>query len=422
MKKFFTLIFLIILPLSILAGVAGYYLFSAQGARKLVEIVLAKRLGEENIRIGEVKGTIAQTLVLTDVEFKNLPNFPPGSIFLANNIKVKNNILKTAGYLFTINVGKLIIPKMETILLNGTYGQNALDLEVYARKINIANVISKLPVRLNMSGINGFVNEIDLVIKGSAKNPIVTGTLFLEEVKYNKFFLRDCPVTLDIKIKDLGDKPLFYGDVFLNSGTIQGHKTAIITLGRSKISFNGKGEDVLLEINGKAQVEGIKIRIEVGGWIGAPKIQVSSIPRIPEEKILLMLVTAKAWAGSEQAFTSGKISVAAAKEFIDYFLGDSGSKLAKSLGLKEINFEYDENSKSVGLKKTINDNTSLGYSAAQSNKKDEEKKIKHKVSGEYNISEVISVEVERGIDYKSTNVGNDDVPGSKSMIKFKKPF
>ena len=96
----------------------------------------------------------------------------------------------------------------------------------------------------------------------------------------------------------------------------------------------------------------------------------------------------------------------------------------RSSRISEISFKFDKETKGIEIKKNVTEKVEAGYGVEQTQKLDGNIETKQKVSGEYKVTDSISVGAERGITQEKNNGTTQDTQkaNDKVTIKFKKEF
>ncbi len=262
-------------------------------------------------------------------------------------------------------------------------------------------------------------------MKGRLLEPKFSGECQTERLIRNGFSLSNCPLLLNLQLRDVKNKPKLYGTISSNSGTISGSKTAVIKLGESKISFFGDPKKASLDLKGTSTVEGTKINIVLKGAFDNPELKLTSDPPLSQERLLVMLITGKSWKGTEVALGNRQFSPDLVKDFVDYFVfSGSRNKIAQQLGIRDITVTFEQQKKGVGVKKAITEKIDASYEVEQSQAKEEEPTTTQKVGGEYKITEGISIGAEKELkqESKADQTQDKQKPDDKVISKLKKEF
>ena len=298
-----------------------------------------------------------------------------------------------------------------------------MDVNAYCQQLYVREFLDWFSESNTLKAISGRISDLDMYIKGSLSEPVLTGTLGIEELSKNGFSMTNCPASFNITLKDLKGELKVFGELNFISGTMSGPKTATIELQKSKVSFSGNPKDPSLTLKGTTTVEGTKIYVTLSGSADKPDLQLRSEPTLSQERLLLMLATGKSWKGTELALDRGRISSELAKDFVDYFFfGSSGSKIAKRFGIDNIAFKYDSQTKGVEIKKTISDKLEATYGVEQSQEKDLESSSTHKIGGGYKVTDTVSVEAEKELSQDKIDGQDKLQTKDKVILKYKKEF
>lgn len=418
-----TSIFLIFV---VLAG--WYFLFTTKGSTYLAKKALSAYVESKNINIKEVEGTIAEMLAFNDIEIKDLKFLPPGSEFKIQRLEFYLAAFSWEGINVKIHNGRLVFPGIGLIFFYGGYKDTVFNLNVYSKRVSVRDVLDLFAQSEYLRNVSGVITDLDVYVKGALFAPELSGKLLVENVARGDFFLANCPADFKLQFKDIKSKMKLYGEILLKGGQLSGAKTAAVNLEPSKILFAGDFKSLSLDFKGSSSVEDVKINMALKGTLRAPDLKVSSQPSLPQERLLVMLATNKQWEGTETSIRQGVLPADLAADFIDYFaFGGRGSKIARQLGVSELSLKFNDETKGISLKKDLTENQTLNYGVEQVRKQQGELlTMTHKVGGEYQITETISigVEAQRQVkqDIKTSQQESKPKVDDKVFLKIKKDF
>ena len=377
------------------AVLAGAWLFTPQAAEQTLRFFLTpKYVQPENLKIGRVRGNLANGAWFEDVELKNIQGLPDGSVLRAKSVQlrllsgIEIDDLEAAGIPpseCVVQIQKLILtppygrnvrwqngrihlPHSDPVLFYGSWTSRGPDIQVYARKVDVADILKFFPEIKAFRRVTGAAEEIHLFITGEARRPIFRGNLNAAKISYNKFSLSDARAAFSLRPQAESGKISLLGKVLVKGGTLSARKSnARIDLLSSVLLFKGDPSLPTFDLRGRSLVEDAEISIELRGTTDKPELTLTSDPPMSREQLLIMLATGRGWAGTREALQEGRVSVDIAKEFIDYFvLGGSGTRLAQALGIRDISLEYTEEMRGVEVKKDLLPNVDAIYGVEQS--------------------------------------------------------
>lgn len=427
LKNFLNLTLIIIVVVIILNAAILYALIGTNlGARFIARIVILRYSPAEDITIGEIDGSLARTITLENISLNNAEWLPNGSSLDIERLEIYASPLDISRLRVMVKNGRLKLPSSDKIFFSGTHENGLLNFNIYSHAVDIKDVMELLRHRDVAGNLSGAFEDLDIFVTGGLLEPEIKGHCIAKALSRWGFNLNDCPLKLDMKLKDINGDLKLYGAVNIKGGSLSGVKTARINLGESRISFNGPPKEPYFDIQGESLIEGTKIKVGLKGTMDVPDMRLSSDRQVSKEQLLMMLATDKSWksadllTGNNDRVTPGMIA-----DFMDYFLfGGLGSKTADRFGIKDFFIKYDRETKGGGVKKAVFDRAEVSYSIEQSQKKDELPATTQKVGSEYKIKDGISVGAERELKYNSKNAAEEDKPeaNDKVMLKYKKPF
>ena len=427
-KKNLLLILLIVIITASLTFLITFHLFfTTKGLNLVTKFLLSRYTLSEDIEIKKIEGTITRTLSLQEISLGNLKLLPPGSIVEVKKVELDVNPFDLEGIYVNINSGKIKIPKAEPILFNGTYANGFLDLNIYTKSIDMTEIATFLNANKELKKIKGSLNDIDMFVKGSLKEPELSGEFYIEKLTRDVFSIVDAPISINLQFKDIGqpgqDLKMF-GEVILGGGSVSGPRTAVVKLQESKILFNGAPEEPTFDLKGLSNVEGTKINMTLKGTMKEPDIKLSSEPFFPKERLLLILATNKSWKTAEGALIKGQMSPDVTRDFLDYFLfAGSGGRLAQYFGLKDLTFRLNGNTKGIGVKKDVTDNLGVSYEVEKEETEEKNGTTVQKVGSEYKLTDTFTVEAEKELKQENISDAQDNTDtNEKVLLKYKKSF
>lgn len=425
MKRIYLVISMAVVSIFFLSLIVYYFLFTTKGSSFIVKSVLSKYAESKDIDINKITGSLSEKISLQDVEIRDLEALPRGSIIKIQRIDIYFTSFSLQGLNLEIFNGRLNLPKSEIIPFHGTYKNGFLGINIHSNKVTVRELLDLFAKNQTFKKISGEINDLDIYIRGSFLEPKLKGGFRINKLSRNGFSMINCPSIFDVTLKDLKKGVKIYGEVVFTSGTISGARTTVIKLKESRILFSGDPKRASLDIYGDSTIENTKIKIVLRGTFNSPELKLTSEPPLPQERLLVMLVTGKSWKGTEVALGKGQLSVDLVKDFVDYFVfSGSGSKVAQRLGISDISVTFEQQKKGVGVKKAITEKVDANYAVEQSQAKEQSPTTTQKVGAEYKITESVSIETEKEIKQKNRTEQAQDTqkPDDKLMLKFKKEF
>lgn len=425
MKKLCLLIGAIIILVFFFSLIASYFIFTNKGSSFIVQKALTKYTQSKNISIEKSEGSLARTLVLHGIEMNDPKVLRGDNVIRIQRLEIAFRSFSVGGLNVKIHNGRLQLSASEVIVFRGSLQNALLDGNVYSKSFIIERLVSFFPENKNFGNISGAVSDIDVYVKGSMSEPTFNGQCQIEKLVRNGFSLSNCPVLFNLQLKESNKEPKLNGTISLASGTISGAKTARINLNESRILLLGDPKKASFNLRGASNVEDTKITILLKGTFDNPELRLFSNPPLPQERLLIMLITGKSWKATQTALDKGQFSPDLVRDFLDYFVF-SGSKnsIFQRLGISDISVTFDQQKKGVGVKKTLTEKVDASYAVEQSQVKEQAPATTQKVGGAYKIIEGVSIEAEKELKPASNpEVSQEEQKANdKVMIKFKKTF
>jgi len=321
--------------------------------------------------------------------------------------------------------GRLSALDSDAIIFSGGYKGGFLDFNIYAKRINTGSFIGLFNQQITLIPVTGDLADADFYVKGYLKELSVKGTFFIKELNRGQFSLRESAVTTDLNLKNIVESPKIKGSVIINNGVVYFPSKTMIYLEEGKFLFLADPRKPSFDIKGNSDVDRVKIKIILKGTFDKPDIHLSSDPNLPQEQLLVMLITGKGWKGVDTAFNKGAIPPDLAMDFIDYFvLGGGGAKLADRFGITGFSVTADKTTKGIEIKKSVSSKAEVGYSVLETQNEGKTSATTQKISGELKVTETISLSGEKEFKQNGSleKSAQEQKTDEKVMIKFKKSF
>ena len=183
----------IIIVCLISAGViaAGYILlYTSLGKRGTVKYISSQYGDIQSLEI-DPEGNIGKGVTLKDIELTNLKGFPAGSRLKVQELFVQLKMLSLDGLVVRIENARLLLPESDPILVLGTIEGQTLDLDIFSRGVTVREVVTYLPDLKALIPLKGGVDNVDFYIRGSFRQPKITGNFEIKEFIYQGFVLNN---------------------------------------------------------------------------------------------------------------------------------------------------------------------------------------------------------------------------------------
>jgi len=237
--------------------------------------------------------------------------------------------------------------------------------DLYGRTIDVAVISAPFAPVDMLKDLQGFVSDVDFVIKGPVSAPQVIGRLFVDHIRYKTTTLSNGFGRLDVTLNHIFPHLSVQGEVVVDSGFVVARKVGV-DLNQSKIYFKGDTYNPLLDIHGSSKVGDYMIDISIKGTYLKPELAIHSDPPLPQDVALLVLATGKRWTSTGTSLSRDTLSTELAGDFMDYFLlGGSGNEFAHQYGLSSAALPYDDQDRKVGLRKRLTDDINVGVELEQ---------------------------------------------------------
>ncbi|MBD3245621.1 MAG: hypothetical protein GF333_01240 [Candidatus Omnitrophica bacterium] len=414
MKKRILFLFL---PVVVACGAAVWILGTPSGGELAVRTVSAYYLGPDSIEYNDASGRLSGTFSLHDVRIDDTRFLAVSDQWEIQRADIR---LKISGIWLNVFNGTLKLPHSRRILFYGSYEESVLDLTVYAPRVGLVDLF---PGKDGGLALSGTLEEFNIHAAGQLPRVILSGNGSVLRAEYENFTAQDIPLAYTLETDT--EKNRVEGKVDIKGGRITGPNNVSFGLKPSRCTFTGDPADPALYIKAVTDIEGIKIHLSLTGTVRAPQMELSSVPHLPPQHLLVMLVTGKRWKATEQGFQEGEVTPEMVGEFVDYFmLGGEAEKLGNRLGIKEFSVELQGETRALEIKKEVTPGAAVKYRVEQENFEEETPETKHTIGGEVEISDGVSVGAEKEIRQPAETPAEEarEEGEGKIYFRYKKEF
>ncbi len=310
-----------------------YLIVTPAGGKLLIDYTLNKYASIASMSVGSYEGSIDQGFVLKDIRITDWPAWPIATIHI-QQAKVQIPLWSWQKVSVDVLNGRVFLPTSDPIVFGGQFTGGLLKGNVYAKAVDVHECVSPFASEEMIKGLEGSVDGVDLQISGPLMAFKIVGHLFVDHVKYKITTVNDAFTRVDLTVQPVGEIWPLFGEVVVDSGFVETHKV-MVDLRKSKVGFSGDAFNPALELYGDTYVEDIDISFSILGTAAKPQLKMDSDPPLPEDVLLLVLVTGKSWSGASSSLSKGALNSDLMSGFMDYFfLGGKGGQFSKTYGLK----------------------------------------------------------------------------------------
>lgn len=420
----------IVVPLLIvcvLVTTGAYFLvFTERGGRVVLEEAVERISQDDELIYKALQGNIYDGLRLENFTINQIKYLPEGSYLKVQEFFIQLNSLNYRRAHVKITNARLNLPHSSPVVIMAEYNNQMIDVNVFSQGFSVHEIKTYLPDFKALFPLRGSLSDIDIFIDGTYRNPRVKGEGVVDEFMYKGFKLQQVPWKADVTLEDMNMEMRINGEVAFAGGALRKHKTVVKNL-QGSVFFGGLWNNPRLNINGTSQIGKTSIDIRLRGTIEEPDVIVTSQPSYSKDKLLLMLATGKEWKSLQGTDTEALKAADVGKDFIDYFFfAGKENVFFKKLGLRAVTFNVSGDGFGVGAKKSVTQNLDVGYGLEQKTEEDETKRIKQKISGEYQVTDTISIGAERELEdvqpIDRSDAINDRLIEDKVYMKYEKKF
>lgn len=289
-RNFVLVIFLTLFSGTAIAAAIGYYLVATPaGARALVDYALLRAGQYASVTIESYSGTIAEGLVLKNVEVKNWTFSGPKASARLQRVDIVLPLFDWPNIRVNIFNGRLDLPDCDTALVNGTYSDGALQVTLYSKALDVGTIMRPFLVPEVLKNLKGTVVNANLTLVGTLANPRIRGHFYVDHIQYMDTIVREGLARYDLAfLPDNKGQWRMYGPLILESGLVNVRRSTI-ELSQSRGVFNGDVDNPALSIHGTGKVDQYTIDLAVTGTLAKPVVKLHTDPYLPEDMAMMAL-------------------------------------------------------------------------------------------------------------------------------------
>jgi|GEM_PF-6855734 len=305
LKRFILSMFMLFCWVAMITCATAYvFLTTTWGAKLITPYLIKYYVPFCDISVERYEGTIEKGLSLKHVTINHIPTMKEGVIHIQEIYLQIPWVHLDQMAIKAIN-GRVDLVSSDPIIFNGTRINNTISGNCYAHSIDAHQVLSVLGYDDLAKSIHGFISNPDFEISGIGNVPHFVGHFFVDNIVYKDTSVQDGFGRLDVTIMSLGLVPSMTGFIILESALVKTNKINI-DLTTSKVGFKGNVDQLFLDIHGSSKVEDIEVDMAIKGSLQKPQLIFNSDPPMPEEEILIALVTGKKWSEIENERSSSE--------------------------------------------------------------------------------------------------------------------
>lgn len=390
-RVFFALIMTLVTAMIFIAAGSYWLLTTTQGAKFAFRFWQKVQVLPCDMRIGQWQGDFLHGLQIKDIELTQMSYFPSYVTARIQSLEIILGGLDQKKWLLIVKNARFFFSD-DPIVLQGQWHGGNLSVNLYARTLDLGQLVKLIPFVKNPQVLSGFVSNADVVINGPLNHLQVNGRLNVDHIRYKTTIVSQGSGQFEL----LADLPgwTLNGFAQMGDGVVQARRVTM-DLMPSKVFFKGDPYNPNLDIHASSRVDKVNIDFGFKGTLRLPILSVVSDPPLPQDVLLVMLATGKNEAAASIRRQPVTLSGELVSGFFDYLLlGGQGGDFARSYGLP-----YEESSNKIGLKKNITDDVRLGLEVEQvpTTIQKEQSSLTQRVSGEMDVTDHVSVNVSQKV-------------------------
>lgn len=410
--------------LALLAAVAGflYLTMTTSGARIIAQFLMSRYISADKKIIREVSGHMAEGVTLKNARFVNIEQLPEGSELLIQQLDLNINGFSIDDVYLNIDNARLDLPLSDPVVLFATLKDSRLDANVFSPSLVVEEILAYLGNE-NLRHLRGRVDEADVYVEGRIDKFVTRGKFKVVKLSHQTLQALDTPGEFRIEWTKAGKEYQPEGVVKFFSGKLKARHIQL-DLAESRVIFDKEIKNPRLDLRATTVIENVKISITLRGSRVRPDLQLSSLPPLPEEQLILMVVTGKRWKSLETSLQNQQASPALAKDVVEFlfFSGEAG-KVTEKLGIRDINVQLEEGRRGVGGMIGVTENIGVGYQVTETENQGVTA-VEHRLQGEVGLSENLSLTLDKELPNKDEqNLTEAETRADdKIQLKYKMKF
>lgn len=421
-KKF---LFFIVIGLIISLVMAGVGLLFS-GNRWAINHLLDLVIPESDVQVREIDGNLLKGTTFRNIVINNLLDMPQGTELKIQEVTVNGSLLNWKSVDWEIHNARLFLPNQDPVVLNGRYINQEFDINIFTNGALLSTLVDFWPdwnIRLPKPVS---LDAIDLYVRGTVEEPIITGQLVVSRAVFNKFELTGgAPLTLDLRINQRQQDWKLYGVIHIAEGVlICPH--SVLKLSSSHLSFDGNWANPRFDLRALTVIDRVRINLDVQGDLEKPELNLVSDPVFSREELMLMVATGKRWKGVNNLIGTGAVTGDLTKDFIDYiFLAGRGQRFANRYGVYDVSVTLERNRYGISARKSLFEWLDVGYAVEkEADQAARRSQVQQKVDGALKLTDKLSVGVERQMETQFFDQQQTDPTEVKDnyFMRFKTKF
>jgi autotransporter translocation and assembly factor TamB len=420
-KLILTICFAMCVVLLVLIGV----LFrTTAGTQWLVMQGLKRFTHAKTAEVAVIQGNLWEGVQLENLEFSGITGLDPTSVLRIQQVAVHVPAFQWHKTVANIFNARLQLPYSDPVIMEVRYRDGNLSGNIYGQTVDVREFRPYLNAFLR-NRLSGKVHDFDIRFEGSLKDVVVSGLVSVDRIAFDDYSMDSAPVYIDVNIKKKALKWQPFGRVLIPQGYLSAKQIDFKIRPSSYVRFTKVWDDPFLNVFLSTKVKSTDIFLALKGTRNEPDVRLSSQPPLPEERLLLMLLTGTSWDALAGAIDEQRVTAELARDLAKYFLmSGRGNGVAEKLGLKDIKVFFDKETRGVGVVKEILDGVDVGYQIKQKTT-DADIETKHTIGGAVKVNKNISLEVDKTVT-QTTDSQKNEILEQKSedkvLLKFKTQF
>ncbi|NLE64591.1 MAG: hypothetical protein GX606_01600 [Elusimicrobia bacterium] len=408
------------------AGVALSLLGTGPGAGVIARPSISVLTGGGDTTWETIRGNLLKGVTITNMEVRRVSFLPEEAVLRVGELHLKASSADVFSWQMCFLNARILLPDADPLVADGRLEEGRWVVNIHTRTLAIRRILEFFPGLAHVSRVSGDLEAVELSIDAFEEEIRLAGTLRVKSGRYGDNLLEDADLHIDLILAPGASRWSLRGKVVILSGDLV-TLHARTRLARSQITIGQDPLDPELDINGRARVGKTSVDIKVTGTRRDPVLSLTSDPPRSREELLLLLTTGKAWGGVDGALDTGKMTPQMSADLVDYFLfGGAGRRLGRVVGLDRISVNMDPQSQGISLRKDVTGALGIDYGLERELKEDQTVRYRHRLSGEYDLTDRLTIGLQKELLPGSQAAGPDETgigrPDDRFYWRYRQAF
>src|SRR3989338_1520661 len=292
-----------------------------------------------DIHIGRISGNVFTHLKLENVVLTDIKGYPKDLRIKADSVILSYSPFSLLWRKFNADFKGVEMKYKNMILPLGIKHRFSLTTVTFKKQLyNLEDLKDLLPKNIALAGMTEMSGKV--ILKRSDLNINIQGKGVIVRNHYV-----NAPVNIYLKLKkEINDEPYLLGKIEIFKGSYEAYDNQF-KINKGEIAFTNKDKSPLIDVETETKVRRYKIFVKVKGNLESSRLTLTSKPELSYPEIVSLIAFGK----NVNELTSTQKKLLTASDFNNIFInclfmGKAETKIAKVIGLDEINLRFDTSS------------------------------------------------------------------------------